>query len=105
MCLQIESMVENLVGLEPSDIQKISVSILNHWINTENQKTDVHTLNAKIRNIKGLLKISRNKTSNEPDVLTGKFLSKCLEIQDLNEEALVEAVEVLCSGQSREEAW
>ena len=105
MCLQIESMVENLVGLEPSDIQKISASILNHWIKTENQKTDVQTLNAKIRNIKGLLKISRNKTSNESDVLAGSFLSKCLEIEDLNEEALVEAVEVLCSGQSREEAW
>ena len=98
-------MLENLVGLEPSDIQKISASILNHWISNDNHNNNVQTLNAKIRSIKGLLKICRNKTSNEPDVLVGKFLAKCLEIEDLNEEALVEAVEVLCSGQSREEAW
>jgi hypothetical protein len=93
-------MLDNLHGLETSDVQKIVISIFNFWLMPNRQQ-----INSKIRSVQPLLKLVRSKTSNESEVLARKFLTKCLEVEDLYEDALVEAVGVLCSGYFREEAW
>ena len=93
-------MLENLHGLEAVDVQKIVSSILNYWLSSNDQQ-----INSKIRSVQPLLKLVRSKTSKEAEVLARKFLTKCLEVEDLCEDALVEAVGILCSGYFREEAW
>ena len=122
-------MLENLRGLDASDIQNIVTSILREWLNSATssvtteavesspQQMDVDQpsfknikiINPKIRSIVELLKLSRssskNSSSNEAEVLGRKFLTKCLEVEIVCENALIEAVSVICSGQSREEAW
>jgi hypothetical protein len=122
-------MMENLRGLDAKDIQNIVTSILREWLNNASspqtteadkptsQQMDVDQpsfqpikiLNSKIRSIIELLKLSRSSSkhcsSNEAEVLSRKFLTKCLEVEAVCEDALVEAFNAICSGQSREEAW
>ncbi len=117
-------MLENLRGLEVNDILNIVTSILREWLNTATStqavKTNSHQMdesnfqpikiiNPKIRSLVQLLKLSRssskNSSSNEAEVLGRKFLTKCLEVEAVCEDALIEAFNVICSGQSREEAW
>jgi len=94
-------MLENLDGLEPNDVARVSVSMLNHW----NKSDPIRQINSKVRSVNPLLKLSRSKTSSEAEKLAGSFLKKCVGLEDVDEDSLIEAVRGLCSGQCREEAW
>jgi len=98
---QISAMLGNLEGLESRDVIEICTSILNFWI----KSPDVKKINPKIRSLNQLLKLTWSKTKNETQILAGKFLKVCLDVDELCEDSLVEAVNGLCSGNFREEAW
>jgi hypothetical protein len=94
-------MLENLDGLEANDVIKISTSVLSHWT----RSAPIKKINPKIRSLNPLLRLTRQKTSNEAEVLVGKFLKDCLGAEESDEDYLIEAARGLCSGHSREEAW